>query len=78
MHFVTTLRVYYFYNMFIIYRKCPYREPRLFVGVAPGLLSPRDLEVAEKLGADLASELIKDGALEIMSAAKKHIAASIS
>lgn len=59
-------------------RKCPYREHRLFVGVAPGLLSPTDLEAAEKLGADLATELIKDGALEIMSAAKKHIAASIS
>ncbi|KAG8317084.1 hypothetical protein J6590_032767 [Homalodisca vitripennis] len=59
-------------------RKCPYREPRLFVGVAQGLLSPRDLEAAEKLGADLAAELIRDGALEIMCAAKKLVTASIS
>lgn len=58
-------------------RKCPYREPRLFVGVAQGLLPPRDLEAAERLGADLAAELISRGALDIMSAAKATISASI-
>jgi len=59
-------------------RKCPYREPRLFVGVAQGLLSPKDLETAEKLGSDLAANLIRDGALEIMSAAKKEVTSSIN
>lgn len=56
-------------------RKCPYREPRLFCGVAPGPLNPKDLLAAEKLGSDLAAELINDGALEIMQTAKKTIAA---
>ncbi|XP_054282484.1 porphobilinogen deaminase-like [Macrosteles quadrilineatus] len=59
-------------------RKCPYREPRLFVGVAQGLLSPKDLETAEKLGSDLAANLIHDGALKIMSAAKKEVVSSIN
>lgn len=57
-------------------RKCPYREPRLFCGVAPALLNPKDLLAAEKLGSDLAAELINDGALEIMQTAKKTIAAT--
>lgn len=59
-------------------RKCPYREPRLFVGVAQGLLQPRDLEAAERLGADLAADLIRRGALDIISQAKATIMASIS
>jgi len=57
-------------------RKCPYREPQLFVGVAPGSISPKDLQAAEKLGSDLAGELISEGALDIMSTAKTTIAAS--
>ncbi|XP_075213139.1 porphobilinogen deaminase-like protein l(3)02640 isoform X2 [Lycorma delicatula] len=58
--------------------KCPYREPRLFCGVSPGGVSPRDLFVAEKLGADLASMLIQQGALDIMSSAKKTIHSTAS
>uniref|UniRef100_A0A1B6D9V3 hydroxymethylbilane synthase n=2 Tax=Clastoptera arizonana TaxID=38151 RepID=A0A1B6D9V3_9HEMI len=59
-------------------RKCPYREPRLFCGVTLGLLAPKDLESAEKLGSDLAAELIKDGAIEIMMTAKKIITENVA
>lgn len=58
--------------------KCPYREPRLFCGVSPGGVSPRDLFLAEKLGSDLAGSLIQRGALDIMSLAKKTIHSSVA
>lgn len=48
------------------------------MGVAQGLLQPRDLEAAERLGADLAADLVRRGALDIISEAKATIMASIS
>ncbi|PSN43423.1 Porphobilinogen deaminase [Blattella germanica] len=53
-------------------RKCPYRMPKLFCSISPGKLTYTDLEKAEKLGDDLACRLIADGALDIMSEAKKQ------
>lgn len=53
-------------------RKCPYRMPKLFCSISPGNFTYRDLETAEKLGEDVACYLIKEGALDIMSEAKKQ------
>ncbi|KDR12599.1 Porphobilinogen deaminase [Zootermopsis nevadensis] len=53
-------------------RKCPYRMPKLFCGISPGNLTYRDLEEAEKLGEDVAYQLVKDGALDIMNEARNH------
>lgn len=55
----------------IIFRKCPYRMPKLFCGISPATLSYRDLDEAEKLGDDLGLRMIKGGALCIMAEAKK-------
>jgi hypothetical protein len=46
--------------------------PKLFCGISPGKFTYRDLEEAEKLGEDLACQLVKDGALDIMNEAKKQ------
>lgn len=46
--------------------------PKLFCGISPGNLTYRDLEEAEKLGEDVAYQLVKDGALDIMNEARNH------
>ncbi|XP_063241051.1 porphobilinogen deaminase [Bacillus rossius redtenbacheri] len=59
-------------------RKCPYRIPKLFCGAHPGRMSYSDLGAAEKLGRDVAVELIERGAVELMSEAKQHVHAGAS
>jgi len=58
-------------------KKCPYKQPKQFVGVTPGKISYLDLEAALKLGTDLAENLINKGALDIMNAAKEAIHSTI-
>ncbi|XP_050540126.1 porphobilinogen deaminase [Daktulosphaira vitifoliae] len=58
-------------------KKCPYKQPRQFVGISPGKISYLDLDTALKLGTELAEELIKKGALEIMNTAKNTIHSTI-
>jgi len=58
-------------------KKCPYKQPRQFVGVTPGKISYLDLDAALKLGSDLAEKLISKGALDIMKIAKDTIHATI-
>lgn len=58
-------------------RKCQHKEQRLYCGLSTKSLSPEDLSSAEKVGCDLASILIKQGALDIMNEAKKTVHNSI-
>lgn len=58
-------------------KKCPYKQPRQFVGVTPGKISYLDLDIALKLGTELAENLISKGALVIMNAAKETIHSAI-
>lgn len=58
-------------------KKCPYKQPRQFVGITPGKISYLDLDVALKLGTELADSLIDKGALNIMNAAKEIIHSAI-
>lgn len=58
-------------------KKCPYKQPRQFVGVTPGNISYLDLDVALKLGTELADNLINQGALEIMNDAKATIHSAV-
>jgi len=58
-------------------KKCPYKQPRQFVGVTPGKISYLDLDAALKLGTNLAENLISKGALDIMNAAKETIHSTI-
>lgn len=58
-------------------KKCPYKQPRQFVGVTPGNISYLDLDIALKLGTELAENLINKGALEIMNDAKETIHSAI-
>lgn len=53
---------------------CPYREPKLYVGLCPSKKTPLwALEQAEHLGINLAEKLLKKGALEVMTEAQKEI-----
>lgn len=54
-------------------KKCPYKQPKQFVGVTPGKISYLDLDTALKLGTELAENLINKGALDIMNTAKNII-----
>lgn len=58
-------------------KKCPYKQPKQFVGVTPGKISYLDLETALKLGTELAENLINKGALDIMNTAKDIIHSAI-
>ncbi|XP_025203899.1 uncharacterized protein LOC112600809 [Melanaphis sacchari] len=58
-------------------KKCPYKQPRQFVGVTPGKISYLDLDAALKLGTELAEDLISKGALDIMNTAKDIIHSTI-
>lgn len=58
-------------------KKCPYKQPKQFVGVTPGKISYLDLDAALKLGTELADNLIKKGALVIMNTAKDTIHSAI-
>lgn len=58
-------------------KKCPYKQPRQFVGVTPGKISYLDLDIALKLGTELADNLINKGALDIMNTAKETIHSTI-
>lgn len=58
-------------------KKCPYKQPKQFVGITPGKISYLDLDTALKLGTDLAEKLINKGALDIMNTAKDIIHAAI-
>jgi len=58
-------------------KKCPYKQLRQFVGVTPGNISYLDLDTALKLGTELADNLIKKGALDIMNTAKETIHSAI-
>lgn len=58
-------------------KKCPYKQPRQFVGVTPGKISYLDLDTALKLGTELAENLINKGALNIMNTAKETIHSAI-
>lgn len=68
-----------FYALFVcalfslIYRKCPYQEPRLYCSVTPGKVSSISLLGAELLGKDLAKNLIEKNALDVMSQARNEI-----
>ncbi|KAJ8672783.1 hypothetical protein QAD02_004043 [Eretmocerus hayati] len=57
-------------------KKCPYREPRTYCGVVPGNINAISLYGAEQLGKDVAENLIKQDALEIMSDARNEILSS--
>lgn len=59
-------------------KKCPYKQPRQFVGVTPGKFSYLDLDMALKLGLDVADSLLKKGAAHIMNAAKETIHSAIN
>lgn len=55
-------------------KACPYREPKLYVGIVPCKKTPLwALEQAEHLGINLAEKLLKKGALEVMQAAQAVI-----
>lgn len=58
-------------------KKCPYKQPKQFVGVTPGKISYLDLDAALKLGTELAENLISKGALDIMNTAKDIIHSTI-
>ncbi|VVC32950.1 Porphobilinogen deaminase, dipyrromethane cofactor binding site,Porphobilinogen deaminase, C- [Cinara cedri] len=58
-------------------KKCPYKQPRQFVGVTPGKISYLDLDAALQLGTELADSLINKGALNIMNTAKEIIHSAI-
>lgn len=58
-------------------KKCPYKQPRQFVGVTPGKISYLDLDIALQLGTELANNLIDKGALSIMNTAKEIIHSTI-
>lgn len=58
-------------------KKCPYKQPKQFVGVTPGKISYLDLDIALQLGTELAENLINKGALDIMNAAKDTIHSAI-
>jgi hydroxymethylbilane synthase len=58
-------------------KKCPYREPRTYCGVVSGDISAISLYAAEKLGKDIAENLIKRNALEIMTEARNEILRSV-
>ncbi|XP_050419608.1 porphobilinogen deaminase [Adelges cooleyi] len=58
-------------------KKCPYKQLRQFVGITPGKISYLDLDVALKLGKELADDLIMKGALNIMNTAKDTIHSAI-
>lgn len=52
-------------------KKCPYREPKTHVGITARNVDRSDLDKAEELGSELAVDLIKLGALDIINEAKK-------
>lgn len=58
-------------------KKCPYREPRTYCGVVPGNMSAISLFGAEQLGKDVAENLIKQNALDVMSEARNEILNSV-
>lgn len=58
-------------------KKCPYREPRTYVGVVPGPTNSISLIGAEQLGKDVAELLIKEDAIEVMSKARKDYLSSV-
>lgn len=64
---------YIFQAINFIFRKCPYREPKLYCSVTPGKVSSMSLDGAEKLGVEIANKLIKKNALEIMLEARNEI-----
>jgi len=59
-------------------KKCPYKQPRQFVGVSPGKFSYLDLDMALQLGRDVATSLNECGAVNIMNAAKDTIHSAIN
>lgn len=72
----TTDFIYFMLNLICLFsydRKCPYQEPRLYCSVVPSKVSSISLLGAELLGKDLAKNLIKKNALDIMSQARNEI-----
>ena len=54
-------------------KKCPYREPRTYCGVVPGKITSISLYGAEQIGIDVADNLIKQNALDVMADARNEI-----
>ncbi|KAK6623733.1 hypothetical protein RUM43_009586 [Polyplax serrata] len=51
-------------------KKVPHRTPRPYAGITAMNISVEDLNAAEELGTEVAEEIMKEGALEIISEAK--------
>lgn len=60
-------------NKIFYFRKCPYREPRLYCSVAPGKVTGLSLAGAEDLGKEVAKCLVDKNALEIMLNARNEV-----